>query len=92
MHSSWKLLFDKYNIDLTDLYKYQVYPPQNLVFRVFEMDVQEIKIVLLGQYPYHGLNQANGLSFSVQNEIKIPPSLKNIFNFQNGIINFHTVI
>ena len=89
MHSSWKPLFDKYNIDLTELYKYQVYPPQNLVF---EIDVQEIKIVLLGQYPYHGLNQANGLSFSVQNEIKIPPSLKNIFNFQNGIINFHTVI
>ena len=43
------------------------------------MNVQEIKIVLLGQDPYHGLNQANGLSFSVQNDIKIPPSLKNIF-------------
>ena len=43
------------------------------------MNIHDIKIVLLGQDPYHGLNQANGLSFSVQNEIKIPPSLKNIF-------------
>jgi uracil-DNA glycosylase len=56
------------------------------------MDIQEIKIVLLGQDPYHGLNQANGLSFSVQNDIKIQHSLKNIFNFQNGTINFHMVI
>lgn len=80
MHSSWTLLFKKYNIDLSILYNdKQVYPPQNLVFRIFEIDVKDIKIVLLGQDPYHGPNQANGLSFSVSNEIKIPPSLKNIF-------------
>jgi len=43
------------------------------------MDVNEIKILLLGQDPYHGPNQANGLSFSVNDGIKIPPSLKNIY-------------
>ena len=80
MHSSWTLLFEKYNFDLSILYDdKQVYPPQELVFRVFEIDVKDIKIVLLGQDPYHGHNQANGLSFSVFNDIKISPSLKNIF-------------
>jgi uracil-DNA glycosylase len=80
MHSSWTLLFKKYNFDLSILYNNkEVYPPQELVFRVFEIDVKDIKIVLLGQDPYHGPNQANGLSFSVSNDVKIPPSLKNIF-------------
>ena len=39
----------------------------------------EVKVVILGQDPYHGPNQAHGLSFSVQPEVKIPPSLKNIY-------------
>jgi uracil-DNA glycosylase len=43
------------------------------------MDVNEIKILLLGQDPYHGPNQACGLSFSVNDGMKIPPSLKNIY-------------
>ena len=80
MHSSWTLLFEKYNFDLSILYNNkEVYPLQELVFRVFEIDVKDIKIVLLGQDPYHGPHQANGLSFSVSNDVKIPPSLKNIF-------------
>lgn len=77
MHPSWKPLFNEINID--PLYDNEVYPPKELVFKVFEMDVTEIKIVLLGQDPYHGYNQADGLSFSVRPSEKIPPSLKNIF-------------
>jgi uracil-DNA glycosylase len=56
-----------------------VYPEKDNVYRVFEMDVREIKVVLLGQDPYHGPGQAHGLSFSVPTNVKIPPSLKNIY-------------
>ena len=77
---SWKPLFDRYQIDLDELYSNnKVFPPRDQIFRVFSMDVSDIKILLLGQDPYHGEGQAHGLSFSVPNKIKIPPSLKNIF-------------
>jgi uracil-DNA glycosylase len=76
IHNSWKPIFDKNNID--ELYKNNiVYPPKEMIYRVFEMDVKEIKILLLGQDPYHKKGQANGFSFSCNN--CIPPSLKNIF-------------
>ena len=42
-------------------------------------DFEDVKVVILGQDPYHGPNQAHGLSFSVQPGIKIPPSLRNIY-------------
>ena len=79
MHYSWQPLFDQYKFNLSELYEKQVYPPQELVFHIFDLDVKEIKIVLLGQDPYHGVGQADGLSFSVSKETKIPPSLRNIF-------------
>jgi len=81
IHPSWYPLFSEYDFDLDEIYNPNliVYPPRNLVFRVFEMDVQDISIVLLGQDPYHGPNQAHGLSFSVPTGEKIPPSLQNIF-------------
>ena len=80
IHDSWTKLFDQYDIDIDEIYEIgEVYPPKALVFRVFEMDVKEIRIVFLGQDPYHGPNQAHGLSFSVPDNEKIPPSLKNIF-------------
>lgn len=80
IHNSWKPLFDQYEVDLDTIYESdEIYPAKNLVFRVFEMDVKDIRILLLGQDPYHGPGQAHGLSFSVPNEQKIPPSLKNIF-------------
>jgi uracil-DNA glycosylase len=57
-----------------------IYPPLELVFNAFkETDFNNLKVVLLGQDPYHGKNQAHGLSFSVQESILLPPSLKNIF-------------
>ncbi len=57
-----------------------IYPPQNKVFNAFRYtDYNKVKVVILGQDPYHGPNQAEGLSFSVSNEVLKPPSLKNIF-------------
>jgi uracil-DNA glycosylase len=57
-----------------------IFPPINSVFRALELvHFKEAKILILGQDPYHGLGQANGLSFSVNKKIAIPPSLKNIF-------------
>src|SRR5690625_3417416 len=57
-----------------------VYPPKAQIFNAFEKtSFVNTKVVLLGQDPYHGPNQAMGLSFSVTKGVKIPPSLKNIF-------------
>jgi len=57
-----------------------IYPKQNEVFNAFRYtDFSNLKVVILGQDPYHGPNQAEGLSFSVSNEVIKPPSLKNIF-------------
>jgi uracil-DNA glycosylase len=79
-HESWFPLFEKYEFDLDSIYANNVvYPPRECVFRVFEQDVKEIRILLLGQDPYHGEGQAHGLSFSVPDGEKIPPSLKNIY-------------
>ena len=58
----------------------RIFPPTSSIFRALELvDFSTAKVLILGQDPYHGLGQANGLSFSVNKEIKIPPSLKNIF-------------
>ena len=57
-----------------------VFPPLELTFAALNITSHEkVKVVILGQDPYHNHNQANGLSFSVKNGVKIPPSLKNIF-------------
>jgi uracil-DNA glycosylase len=57
-----------------------VYPPMNDIFHALDVTSYEnVKAVILGQDPYHGPNQAHGLSFSVQKGVKLPPSLRNIF-------------
>jgi len=57
-----------------------IFPPIPSVFRALELvHFNEVKVLILGQDPYHGFGQANGLSFSVNKKIMIPPSLKNIF-------------
>ena len=57
-----------------------IYPPGGLIFRAFELTpLPEVKVVILGQDPYHGPRQAMGLSFSVPSDVPAPPSLKNIF-------------
>lgn len=56
-----------------------IYPPQELIFNtLFYTPINTIKVVILGQDPYHGKSQANGLAFSVDKHIKLPPSLRNI--------------
>ena len=57
-----------------------IYPPGGQIFKAFELTpVSELKVVILGQDPYHGPGQAHGLSFSVPEGVSAPPSLKNIF-------------
>jgi uracil-DNA glycosylase len=62
-------------------YQHQtIYPPGKEIFRAFDLtDFDEVRVVILGQDPYHGPNQANGLAFSVREGIPMPPSLVNIF-------------
>ncbi|HKL02160.1 MAG TPA: uracil-DNA glycosylase [Cryomorphaceae bacterium] len=58
----------------------RVYPNGSNIFRAFDSTpFEDVKVVILGQDPYHGPGQANGLSFSVNDGVRIPPSLNNIF-------------
>jgi len=57
-----------------------IYPPSDHVFRALDLvEPQDVKVVILGQDPYHGAGQAHGLSFSVRPGVRIPPSLMNIY-------------
>ena len=67
--------------------KFICFPKGNNIFRAFdECPFQKLKVIIIGQDPYHGDNQANGLCFSVNNGIDNPPSLKNIFHELNNNI------
>ena len=88
--NSWKKLlqeeFEKpYFEKLVDYIKQEyasqkVYPPGSLIFNAFnQCSLDELKVVIVGQDPYHGAGQANGLCFSVNDGITFPPSLNNIF-------------
>ncbi|MDH2998860.1 uracil-DNA glycosylase [Pasteurellaceae bacterium LFhippo2] len=66
-----------------------IYPPQNEVFSAFALtEFEDVKVVILGQDPYHGPNQAHGLSFSVKPGIKTPPSLVNMYKELEQDIGF----
>jgi len=68
--------------------EHEIYPPQELIFRAFNScSFNQIKVVILGQDPYHGPKQANGLAFSVNDEMKFPPSLRNIYKAMNQDLN-----
>ncbi|MHB8403501.1 MAG: uracil-DNA glycosylase, partial [Bacteroidia bacterium] len=59
---------------------YRLFPAGNLIFNAFNLTpFHKVKVVILGQDPYHGIGQAHGLCFSVPDGIKAPPSLINIF-------------
>lgn len=90
IEESWKdLLKDEFEADYFHSLKeflveekkhYIIYPPGKLIFNAYDKTpVNKVKVVLLGQDPYHGEGQAHGLCFSVQTGIKPPPSLINIF-------------
>ena len=89
MHSSWEEIFNNYpkidelnnmikEIDEQRLTK-TIYPPREQVFRVFDLPLKDIKVVILGQDPYHNPDQACGLSFSVNDGVPLPKSLINIY-------------
>lgn len=90
IEKSWKeLLKDEfeqpYFAELVDFVKKEyaskkIYPPAKLIFNAFDQcPVDNVKVVMLGQDPYHGPGQAHGLCFSVNDGIAFPPSLINIF-------------
>ena len=57
-----------------------VFPPKNKILRALNLtDYKSVRVVILGQDPYHGVGEANGLAFAVSDGIKLPPSLKNIY-------------
>ncbi len=76
-----KLYFEELSAFVREEYqKGKVYPPPKEVFRAFDLcPFDKVKVVILGQDPYHGAHQANGLCFAVHKDIPIPPSLRNIF-------------
>jgi uracil-DNA glycosylase len=60
------------------------FPPKDLIFSAFNnSSLENLKVVIIGQDPYHGEGEANGLCFSVNDSVKIPPSLRNIFREMN---------
>ncbi len=90
IESSWKQVlqteFEKeYFARLTDFVKSEynsttIYPPGNLIFNAFDTcSFDKVKVVIIGQDPYHGPGQAHGLCFSVNDGVDFPPSLVNIF-------------
>ena len=66
-----------------------IYPPGPMIFHAFNMTpLKNVKVVILGQDPYHGPKEAMGLCFSVPKGIKVPPSLQNIYKEMNNDIDF----
>ena len=95
IEQSWKALlqeeFDKpYFAELTEFvraeYKsYRIYPPGSQIFNAFNLcPFDKVKVVIIGQDPYHGPGQAHGLCFSVNDGVPFPPSLRNIFKEINA--------
>ena len=89
-HNSWDLVLQEemkksYFRYIKDFIKEErlsktIYPPANDLFNAFKLtDFKDIKVVILGQDPYHGEKEAMGLSFSVRRGVRTPPSLRNIF-------------
>jgi len=91
LEESWKRFLEaefekEYMIKLRSFLQSQqeqkkiIYPANSLIFNAFaHTPFDKVKVVIIGQDPYHGANQAHGLSFSVQKGVPIPPSLQNIF-------------
>ena len=95
IHESWKeVLLDEFNQPYFQALKqylvqekknHTIYPPGNKIFAAFDRtSFEKVKVVILGQDPYHGKGQAHGLCFSVPHGISAPPSLVNIFKELNN--------
>jgi len=90
IHATWKVVLESefqkpYWEPLTTFVRNQyasqtVYPPARNIFSAFDLcPFDTVKVVIVGQDPYHGAGQANGLSFSVNDRVALPPSLQNIY-------------
>jgi len=100
MHPSWKSFlesefqkpyFRELSAFLTEEYQHKtIFPAKTQVFSAFTTDLNEIKVVILGQDPYHTPGAAHGLAFSVPPTEKIPPSLLNIYKEIDDDIGHHT--
>ena len=95
LNSSWQTIlaseiqkpyFDDLMLAVANEYSVNsCYPPKKLLFSAFDYcSFDDLKVVIIGQDPYHGVGEANGLCFSVNENIKIPPSLRNIFRELNS--------
>ena len=99
MHESWKPFlksefekpyFKELSKFLHEEYETKtIFPRKELVFRAFATDLNEVKVVILGQDPYHTPGAAEGLAFSVPNSQPIPPSLVNIYKEIDADIGHH---
>lgn len=97
MKESWRYIFG----DLSEIYKIidvkreeysksklQIFPSNEYIFRALNyFEINETKVVIIGQDPYHGFNQSTGLAFGINNNVKIPPSLRNIKNELKSDLN-----
>ena len=69
-----------YTTVMDEYHTKRIYPPADDIFNAFALTpLKDVKVVILGQDPYHGDGQAHGLCFSVKPEVEIPPSLVNIY-------------
>lgn len=98
---SWKTLFTKYNnkyetknkslnniLDSLKNNQFNIYPKAENIFKCFEyFESNKTKVLILGQDPYHGPNQATGLCFGINENVPIPPSLKNIIKELKNDLN-----
>ena len=95
INNGWKKIIDEEKIKpyfvnlkkflLEEYDKYNIYPKKGEIFKAFELtDFKDVKVVILGQDPYHQPFQAHGLCFSVNKGIKVPPSLVNIYKEINS--------
>ena len=98
--TNWKNIIDKYDFSEINLFLNKeeetfkdyldIYPPKEKIFNCFNyFNVEDMKVVIIGQDPYIRKNQAMGLSFSVPKECKVPPSLKNILKEINSSLNLN---
>ena len=99
MHPSWKSFLESefakpYFQELSSFLKQEyatktIFPPKHQVFRAFSTDLDEVKVVIIGQDPYHTPGVAHGLAFSVNPDKPIPPSLVNIYKEIDSDIGSH---
>jgi len=101
IEDSWKsLMSEEFNAEyfaslkeflVNEKKQYKIYPEGSKIFEAFNRTaVSKVKVIIIGQDPYHGDGQAHGLCFSVQKGIKLPPSLRNIYKELNSDIGIKT--